>query len=414
MPSSSHNSDFSGSGELTVALVGPDEQRLRGVANALAECQRGVGFRSNLSHAFEAGVVVQEFSAYPSDLNDIPRALMQDFDVVIIDLDSDAEHALKLVRTISTKSPATVMIYSGQSDVNLVVRSMRAGAREFLNLPVTAESIAEAFARVTAQRPSSRPAKRAIVRKLLIFLGSKGGCGVTALASNFAVALAQESGQSTLLVDLGVPIGDVAINLGIIPKYSTANAVHDYARLDGSFLASLLTKHSSGLHVLAGPDAFANSLPTNVAIDKMLSVARQNFEYVVVDAGSRIDLKGTAVFDSSAIVYLVTQVGISELRNANRMITQLFAPRINSVQVVINRYTPRTLGFDEEHITKALTMPAQWRIPDDFAAARRTQNSAIPLALEDTPISRAIRQMARTAAGLSEVVEKKKRFGIFG
>ena len=138
------------------------------------------------------------------------------------------------------------------------------------------------------------------------------------------------------------------------------------------------------------------------------------FEYVVVDAGSRIDLKGTAVFDSSAIVYLVTQVGISELRNANRMITQLFAPRINSVQVVINRYTPRTLGFDEEHITKALTMPAQWRIPDDYAAARRTQNSAIPLALEDSPISRAIRQMARTAAGLSEVVEKKKRFGIFG
>jgi hypothetical protein len=59
-------------------------------------------------------------------------------------------------------------------------------------------------------------------------------------------------------------------------------------------------------------------------------------------------------------------------------------------------------------------MPAQWRIPDDYAAARRTQNSAIPLALEDSPISRAIRQMARTAAGLSEVVEKKKRFGIFG
>jgi pilus assembly protein CpaE len=291
---------------------------------------------------------------------------------------------------------------------------MRAGAREFLNLPVTVENIAEALARVTAQRPSSRPAKRAIARKLLVFLGSKGGCGVTALASNFAVALAQESGQSTLLVDLGVPIGDAAINLGIIPKYSTANALQDYARLDGSFLASLLTKHSSGLHVLAGPDAFANSLPTNVAIDKMLSVARQNFEYVVVDAGSRIDLKGTAVFDSSAIVYLVTQVGISELRNANRMITQLFAPRINSVQVVINRYTPRTLGFDEEHITKALTMPAQWRIPDDYAAARRTQNSAIPLALEDSPISRAIRQMARTAAGLSEVVEKKKRFGIFG
>jgi pilus assembly protein CpaE len=414
MSSLFQNSEHSGPAELTVALVGPDQERLRGVADALAACQRGADHKGKLRLVFEAGLVVQEFSAYPTDLNNLPKALVQDFDVVIIDLDSDPEFALKLVKGISTKGTATVMIYSSTADVDLVVRSMRAGAREFLNLPVTPENIADALTRVTVQRPASRPAKRPLTRKLLVFLGSKGGCGVTALSSNFAVALAQESGQSTLLIDLGVPIGDVAINLGIIPKYSTANALHDYSRLDGSFLASLLTKHSSGLHVLAAPDAFANTPPSNAAIDKMLSVARQNFEYVVVDAGSRVDLKGTAVFDSNAIVYLVTQVGISELRNANRMITQLFAPRINSVQVVLNRYTPRTLGFDEEHITKALTMTAQWRIPDDYAAARRTQNSAIPLALEDSAISRAIRQMARTACGLSEVIEKKKRFGIFG
>jgi pilus assembly protein CpaE len=200
----------------------------------------------------------------------------------------------------------------------------------------------------------------------------------------------------------------------MIPKYSTDNAVQDAGRLDGSFLSSLLAKHSSGLCVLAAPNEFPKNLAPDGAIDKLLSVARQSFENVVVDAGSRIDLKGSTLFDDSAIIYLVTQVGVSELRNANRMITQFFATRSQNLQIVLNRYTARTLGFDEEHITKALTRPAQWRIPDDYPAARRTQNTATPLALEDSPISRAIRQMARTACGAVESVEKKKRFSLFG
>jgi Flp pilus assembly CpaE family ATPase len=48
---------------------------------------------------------------------------------------------------------------------------------------------------------------------------------VTTISSNFAVALAQVSGQRTLLIDLGLPLGDAALNLGMIPQYSTTNAL---------------------------------------------------------------------------------------------------------------------------------------------------------------------------------------------
>jgi pilus assembly protein CpaE len=69
---------------------------------------------------------------------------------------------------------------------------------------------------------------------------------------------------------------------------------------------------------------------------------------------------------------------------------------------------------DEEQITKALTRPARWKIPDDRATAVRTQSTATPLALDDSPISRVIRQMARAAGGLPETAEKKKRIiGLF-
>ncbi|MGP8174523.1 MAG: CpaE family protein [Terracidiphilus sp.] len=382
---------------LSIALIGPEEQRRKEVAAALADVQNGT---------------IREFSSYPPDLVDLPRILDQLHDVILVDLDCDPDYAFGLVQRICAHGSATVMVYSARADLELAIRCMRAGAREFFTLPLAANDMSDALARVSVRRPGACHAKRA--GKLFVFLGAKGGCGVTTLASNFAISLAQESGRKTLLIDLGLPLGDAAINLGMAAEYSTHNALHDSSRLDANFLSSLLATHSSGLSVLAAPGEFPRTDTPMDAVNKLLAVARQNFDYVVVDAGSRLDLKDSALFDASAIIYLVTQVGVSELRNANRLVTRFFASRDGNLQIVLNRYTPRALLFDETHITKALTRPAQWRIPDDFASARRTRNTATPLALEDSPISIAIRQMARKACGLPEIQEKKKGFSIFG
>jgi pilus assembly protein CpaE len=134
---------------------------------------------------------------------------------------------------------------------------------------------------------------------------------------------------------------------------------------------------------------------------------------VVVDAGSRLDLEKTALFSESATVYLVTQVGIAELRNSNRMIGQFSHRGGPKLEVVINRYDPDSPGFPEEYVTKALTRPADFKIPNNFPAVRRMQNTAIPLVLEDSSLSRAIRQMARGVCGKPEIEEKKKKFGLF-
>ena len=134
---------------------------------------------------------------------------------------------------------------------------------------------------------------------------------------------------------------------------------------------------------------------------------------MVIDMGPRHGLLSRALLDEATTFYLVTQVSIPELRNSNRMINEFFKATGARLEIVLNRYTPRSLGIDEEHITKALTRPAQWRIPSDYAAVRQAQNTATPLAQDDSPISRVIRQMARTACGLSIHTDKKKRFGLF-
>src|ERR1700748_1966877 len=289
---------------MSVALIGPEEQRRRAVASALA------GSQANLA---------REFSTYP-ELDDVPQLLETGFDVIIVELDSDPEHALDLVEHICGNSAATVMVYSARADSELLVRCMRAGAREFLSQPIAANTIAEALVRASVRRPAVRAPKKT-AGKLLIFAAAKGGSGVSTIASNFAILLAQESHKNTLLLDLDLPLGGVALDLGIMTQFSTANALQNIGRLDSNFLAKLLTKHSSGLSVLSAPEKYTPVNATDEAIGKLLTVARQDFDYVVVDAGSSMVSTHRALLEGAAIVYLVTQVSISELRNSNRLIS---------------------------------------------------------------------------------------------
>jgi pilus assembly protein CpaE len=396
MPTSTKDPDALESKVLSVALIGAEERRRNAVAKALAGAQANV---------------IREFSAYP-ELDDVPRLLEAAYDVIIVELDSNPELALDLVESICGNSSITVMVYSSRADSEMLVRCMRAGAREFLTEPIALSTIAEALVRASVRRPAERPVKKT-AGKQMVFIGAKGGSGVTTVAANFAVSLAQQSGQRTVLIDLNLPFGDAALDLGINAQYSTANAMQNLARLDYHFLSSMLIKHSSGLFVLAAPDRYTQVEATNEAVHKLLTVARQNFDYVVVDAGSRFSTTGKALFEDGSAVYLITQIGITELRNSNRLISEFVASG-TKLEIVLNRYTPRTLGIDEESITKALTIPAQWKIPSDYPAARNAQNTATPLALDDSPISRVIKQMTRTACGLPANPEKKKRFNLFG
>ncbi len=379
---------------LSVALLGPHPGRRKVVADALSA---------------RPGVKLREFEAFPASSSDLSWNLAQQYDVVVVDVDANPDFAIKLAEDLQGHGRTYVMAYSESADMKAAVRLMRLGVREFFTFPLDMSEITAALARAASGQGVTQALQPA-AGKLLVFLGTKGGCGVTTIASNFALALQQESEQSTLLIDLGLPLGDVAINLGIRTQFSVVSALKNSDRLDTSFLQSIVAHHDSGLAVLGAPPDFSASAPGPDALDKLLSVSRRAYDFVVVDAGSRVDLVGTALFEQCSAIYLVTQVGISELRNANRMIAQLFAKRSDTLQIVLNRYTQRSLLFDDEQIAKTLTRPAQWKVSDDYGAARRTRNIATPLVLEESAIAQQIREMARGAAGISAKDEKKGFF----
>ena len=385
----------SGKAPLSVAVLDFDGRRRKAVADVLS----GID-----------GLQVEEIPTFPLKVAELPQVLPENYSVVLLNVDCNPDLAFDLAEKLNADQ-MYVMAYSSRANMKIAVQMMRAGAREFFTEPLDRAEVAEAINRGIEHYSVVRQEAKAASR-LFVFLGTKGGVGVTTLAANFALALAQESEGKTLLVDFGLPLGDVAINLGIRTEYSVVNALKYTDRLDARMLASLVAKHGTGLSVLTAPSDFSDDhVASPASIDKLVSVARESYDCVVADIGSRIDLFGTSLFDKSSVIYLITQVGITELFNANRMASKFFFTRDQTLQIVLNRYKPSDLLFDEKKISEALTRPAQWKIPDDYATARRTRETATPIAMIDSAIGRAIREMARTAVGVTG--DKSDRKGLF-
>jgi pilus assembly protein CpaE len=291
---------------------------------------------------------------------------------------------------------------------------MRSGAREFLTFPFAPDTIEEAMTRVSIRIQAS-PTPKKTTGKILAFVGAKGGAGVTTVASNYAVALAQDTTKNTLLIDFDLPLGDAALGFGLAYEFSTVDALREAERLDASFLSKLVVRHASGLSLLAAPGQFPHAPIDNAAANRLLTVASNSFDYVVIDAGSRLDWTRTHLFDLASRIYLVTQIGIPELRNANRMITGSIPAHASKLEIVLNRYSPKSVEVDDDAIERALTVVPRWHIPNDYLAVREMQGRAEPLALADSPIARVIRKMANEISGLPSDKDKKKSLmGLFG
>jgi len=348
------------------------------------------------------------------NLEDFQSLSKQEFKIVFVAVDGDAENAMKTVEAVCSNSSVIAVAYSPTTNDDLLINCIRGGVREFLVYPFAPAVVEAALKRVNSRGLPAQETKK-VVGKSFVFIGAKGGSGGTTAACNFAVSMAKDSKKETLLIDLDLPLGDASLVLGAAGEFSAVDALADPERLDSTFLRKLLAQHSSGLYVLGAPGQFVKSTVTREGIEKLIEVASATFEYVVVDAGSRWDLAQTRVFDMVSTIYLVTQVGIADLRNANRLITGCLQPYSQKLEIVLNRYKDMKFGIESDAIEKALTRQADWRIPNDYEAVMEMQTTATPLALKESRIQRAIQKMARIASGLpDEQQPKKKRFGLFG
>ncbi len=389
-------------------------QDVPGVNPSVVLISPDAGCRRTLRRTIEAqrATILQEFTTYPTYAH-LESVLELDCDAFVVEIDSDIDIAMDLVEAVCTRKPlASIMVYSTEGDGDRMVRSMRAGAREFLTGAIPNTVIQEALVRAAARHAQQ---VKKVSGNTLVFWGAKGGCGVTTLATNFAIALRMETAAEVALLDLNPHLGDVAVLLGLTPRFTVAEALQNAKRLDQEFLSTLVTEHRSGISVLAAPDVYSPSVPIeNRTVGKLVDVIRNRYPYVVIDAGRNLGDGAEALLQMANTIYLVTQLDIPALRNAQRVISYLQRTGDQRIELVVNRFDARKSEFDDEQVTKALGLAPKWKIPNDYAAARRSSNAGSPLMQEKSPVAAGLRAMARAASGQPLTGDKKRGFSLFG
>ncbi len=242
-------------------------------------------------------------------------------DIALIAIDANVDRALDLVTRLNTDSPeCNIFVVSSATDGNIVLRAMRAGAKEFLARPLRIEDLIEALNRLSERR-AGKDQNKSRGSAVIAVAGASGGVGSTSIAVNMACSLARDPDKSVALIDLDLCLGDADVFLDTIPDYTLVDVAQNVTRLDFSLLKRSLTKHSSGLYLLPRPvqiEDVALITPDNLA--RVLGLMKATFSHLVIDLSKGYTANDLAVMQMATAVLLVTQMDLPCLRNVVRLL----------------------------------------------------------------------------------------------
>jgi pilus assembly protein CpaE len=303
-------------------------------------------------------------------------------DLVIVDIRGDAPSAMAVVERLRAGAPgAAIFAVAQTAEPDLILQSMRSGANEFFIWPPADEPFHVAVRRTAARREAAAGTRAAA--STLVFFGAKGGAGTTTIAVNCAVELARLSKRATIIVDLKPGLGEVALFLGIRPRYSVLDAIDNLHRLDREFLREIVVKHKSGLDILAGSDNFDRpGAPDAPGIEELFRLLTRQYEYLVVDAGSQINACTVATLYTADQMFLVANPDVPSIRNAQRLLERVreLGACGERVRLLLNR-AAEPYPIPPKQIETALGHPIHHTFRSDYKTVSTALNSGVPLAL---------------------------------
>lgn len=313
--------------------------------------------------------------------------LLQETDpeLVIADFADDPVSSLRYVRLLSDARPSRAFLGAGpELPPELLMEAMRAGVSEYLPMPVEPRDLEEAMRRVARKLGRGPAASPNGGGRVIAFAGAKGGTGATTAAVNAAVHARKVLGRRTLVLDLDLQFGSAGVLLGASPRYSILDLVENIHRLDESLLESLITQHSSGVHVLPAPadlEGHPDIKPDQVRT--VLRLIRHHYQLIVVDVGRPTTAIAKAVLDQADDLYLVLNADLPSLRNAKRLLPQINANGdhpSDRVHLVLNRVSDAG-EITVSDIQSALRLPVAFSLRQDDAAVVRSVNVGEPLVM---------------------------------
>jgi pilus assembly protein CpaE len=258
--------------------------------------------------------------------------------IMIVDIEGMPIEEVEQGLVELTRLGSQVMALGSVNDVNYFRRVMRTGARDYLVKPVDADMLGESFVRLEQPGDGVTPQGRVVG-----FLGSRGGVGVTTLAINTAWLMAEKLSRRTALVDMDIYSGSIALALDIEPTRGLREAFDDPERVDEVFLQNAMAKLGKNLHVLGTEEAFDDTV--RMTDEKVLMLAdtmRANFDMSILDLPRHFVMREPALFSRFDDIVIVAELTLQSLRDTNRLMRLLTARnRQAKVHVVANQIQPK-------------------------------------------------------------------------
>lgn len=340
-------------------------------------------------------------------------------DIVLMDINMPVMDGIKATEAITLSVPeTTVIIMSVQSEQEYLKKAMSAGAREFLNKPFTGEELSRAILKTYELESRRREhsnvpkIKEEIKAKVITVFSTKGGVGKTTIASNLAVCLARTTKKKVALVDLDLQFGDVAIMLNVSMKNTISDLIKEINQVDADLMDDYLVTHFSGVRVLPAPikPEYAEYI-TSVHVQKILSVLKENYHYIIVDSSASFHETVLTSLDMSDRILYVSTLDLPTIKNVKSGLDVMESLRYseNKIKIILNKASEQ-FGIKYKDFENTLKRPIWSYVPEDSQTVITSANKGFPFVMTrtETKVAKAILSMANEIINEKEVVEGEK------
>ncbi|HBC32329.1 MAG TPA: hypothetical protein DC024_13940 [Clostridiales bacterium] len=305
-------------------------------------------------------------------------------DIIIMTLGAGDTDVLNLAERIILHRPRTFVILAAENlDVETMQSAVNAGCHNITEFPKSPKEFAEYIKSVyhnESIRIKSLSQKESLLwsSTVITVFGAKGGLGKSTISANLAVKLAEKH-KKVALIDLDLQFGDLHIFLDIEPKDTITELVQDVITPNIDSVRSYMAVHSSGVHVLCAPKSpeYAE-LVSAEKIQSLLSLLRTYYDYVIVDTAPSFSEVTMTAIESSSIIFFVTGLDISILRNSKLSVSILESlQQTEKIRVIVNRAVDMH-SITINDVQKIIGYPIWAKLPSDYKVAVNALNRGVP------------------------------------
>ena len=238
-----------------------------------------------------------------------------------------------------------------------------------------------------------------------------GGSGATTLAVNLAweLASAGKNAPSVCLLDFDLQTGSIATYLDLARTEKVYELLSNTAVMDRDFFFNTLQTFNEKLKVLtAAADMLPLDLITPDDIERVLTMARLNFDIVIVDMPGTIVQWTETVLNDADAYYATMELDMRSAQNALRLIRALKAEDrpLSKVRYVLNRapkFTDLSGKARAKRMAESLDITFDQMMPDGTTQVTHANDHGLPLAeiAPKNPLLKEIRKMAQAIAASS-------------